>query len=69
MINQDLAWETMMVQYIQINNVIQHINTMKDKKTYDHLYRHGKKKSDKIQHTFIMKTLNTWVWKENTSTQ
>ena len=48
-------------------NVIHHINKLKDK---NHMIISigAEKAFDKIQHPFMIKTLQKWAWKEPTST-
>ena len=57
MIKWDLFKETDLVQHSQISNVIHHINKMKDK---NHMIIpiDADKAFDKIQHPFMIKTLN-----------
>ena len=44
------------LQYMQINNVIHHINKLKDK-NHMIISKDGEKASDKIQHPFMVKIL------------
>ena len=48
-------------------NVIHHINKLKDKK-HMIISKDEEKAFDKIQHPFMIKTLQKWAWKEPTST-
>ena len=66
MIKLGLFQDARILQYMQIN-VIYHINKLKDK-THMIISIDAEKAFDKIQHPFMIKTLQNWAQKEPMST-